>query len=123
MKNNKSITTVVILFLGAMVSFSFGLQEANLIGMWNVDFVQVENTKDPGDKFLTFKADGKLEGGNIGKEVSKNGTWSYDQTTRQISLTDDANDRVDVFTVVSVTIKKAVLTNGTMEVHLSKVDQ
>ena len=125
MQENKPLKYLVLLLICASINFSFTTQDNPVIvGLWHVEYITYEDSKESGRKFLNFKEDGTLNGGRIGEQPNKFGFWVYNSETKVMTLSDkDPEKDDDLFTLKSITNNTMVLANNFMAIHLVRQQQ
>ena len=98
MKKQLNFTLIILLI---SCSFSIYAQKENLIGLWEIEKVEVgEENMTPVAKWTKINADGTFQSGNGWLQNSR-GIWNYDNENNKYSATDslDIFDEFGGFTV------------------------
>lgn len=72
-------------------------------------------------KWVKFKNDGKLEGGNLTNQVRKTGTWTIDDKNKKISILSDNKSKDDgEYYFEYLDSNKLLLSKDNVKVYLVK---
>lgn len=88
MKHSKAIFLIAVIF--SFLSFQ---TNDSVVGKWELFKMETADGQisESSGRWMHFKADGILEGGNTLETTNRTGNWEYDKETKQLTISSEKN--------------------------------